>query len=229
MKIPSIKLILAVIMHLKACSANCNSLDFRILGVISSDNQDKGIALIKSKSTGKVTACKVGGKISAKATLSKVENRYVDIVIGQKFYRIRVGSEEIMPITMDESIRAKAVEQNILREDGFEKVGDIIKVSSAFKESLINEKLSSIMDQASTQPFIRDGKLVGFIIGDIEKNSIYEKLGLVDGDIIIDINNKPINDTALAIKTLNELKFTTNAVFTIIRDGREKKISIEVQ
>ena len=52
-------------------------IDFTILGVIASSNEN-GIALIKNKKTGKVTAFKTGNNIDDDTRIKKIkENRYL--------------------------------------------------------------------------------------------------------------------------------------------------------
>ncbi|MBF0441816.1 MAG: PDZ domain-containing protein, partial [Oligoflexales bacterium] len=207
------------------------SLNFIVLGVITSEDKSGGVALVKNKATGKVSAHKVGKYIDKQTLLQKVSRRHVTILVdGTQAYRLEVGAEVPVSISPNSSQGAPSIAgTGVVKEDGFERVGGNVKVTTSYKDSLINDKLSQVLMQAATEPFVKDGKIIGFSLWDIEKNSIFEKMGLINGDVVTHINNQPLNDAGIAIRTLNQLKNTTNAVITYIRGGKEQTLNVEVQ
>ena len=46
------------------------------------------------------------------------------------------------------------------------------------------------MNQAVVRPFFNEGVQDGYIVSNIAPNSLYEKMGLQNGDVIVDINNR---------------------------------------
>ena len=52
--------------------------------------------------------------------------------------------------------------------------------------------LNDIMKQAIVRPFMNKGVQEGFIISNIVPDSLYEKMGIKNGDIIVDVNNKKL-------------------------------------
>ena len=63
---------------------SATEIDFTILGVIASSNESGGIALIKNKKTGKVSAFKVGNNINSTTHIKKIERKTVTFVKNEK-------------------------------------------------------------------------------------------------------------------------------------------------
>jgi general secretion pathway protein C len=92
----------------------------------------------------------------------------------------------------------------------------------------VNENLNdlkSIMNQAVVRPFLNEGVQEGFIISNIAPNSLYEKMGLQNGDIIIDINNNPIQSADNLLQTVNLMQSGGSVTLNVKRNGRIEAIN----
>jgi type II secretory pathway component PulC len=74
-----------------------------------------------------------------------------------------------------------------------------------------------------------NGELQGFQLLEIDAGSIYEKVGLTNGDVVTAINGQALSDVGNTIKMLHSLKDKTNADVTVLRGGREQTMQIVVQ
>lgn len=198
-------------------------IEFIILGVIASDSQHKGIALVKSKKTGKVTAYKVGARLEKRTYLTRVKRKHVEIKINNQPYKLIVGADVPTSIESKKGQRLATTSSG-----GIERSGDTLRVTASYKKHLIEENLSNVLMQAATEPYIENGQVVGFRLWEIDKGSIYEKAGFENGDIITHINGLPLNDAGAAIRTLNRLKKANNAEVTFRRGGVERNLKIEI-
>lgn len=63
-------------------------------------------------------------------------------------------------------------------------------------------------------------KVSGFKILKVEKGSVYEKIGLKDGDVIKRYNDKAITNTDEAMEMYNALKDDPKPVLQIERNGK---------
>lgn len=201
-----------------------SSSNYLILGVIASTENQQGVALIKDTKSGKTFAQKEGQALDNKTKLSKVFRKHVEVVIGESKYLIKVGD-----FTADAISSGASSSSSMSIAQGIEKTEGTVKVSAALKDHLVNEKLSTVLMQAAAVPFYQDGSLSGFTLWDIEKDSIYEKVGFQDGDTVTTINEQKINDVGSTIKLLNSLKNETNANVTYLRNGVETTVKIVVQ
>lgn len=195
-----------------------------VLGVIVASESRSGVALVKDTRSGKTFAIKEGSNLSAKVLLSKINRKSIELLLAGKRYTINVGDDTAQYV---ESSTKNAAYANI--KDQVDKEGDTIRVSSTVKDQLVSNDLSKILMQAAAVPQIINGKLQGFQLWEIEANSVFDVVGLKDGDLITSINGYKITDVGSAIKQLNSLKNAPNASFDYTRNGQSQKLKIVVQ
>lgn len=114
---------------------------------------------------------------------------------------------------------AKAPRAESFSEEGFERKNGSIRVSKGYRDRMIKDELGKILMQASAEPVMVGGNIIGFSIDQIEAGSIYEKSGFQDGDIITEINDIPLNNIGAAIKLLHSLKGASHVAFEYRRGG----------
>ena len=69
---------------------------------------------------------------------------------------------------------------------------------------------------------------LGILITSVTDNSNADKAGLKAGDVIIEYNNTPVNDTRKLQILVADTKVNTSVDVTIIRSGNRKKISVYI-
>lgn len=203
------------------------SMDYLVLGVIASNEKQKGVALVKNKKSGKVAAFKEGESIKKDLIVSKVFRRTVELKWKGEMYSMEVGE------SAPKKFQGRDGESNGLGADlrnvnGIELEGGTLRVDRTIRDSLVNGNLNTVLMQAAAVPHTRAGRLVGFKLLGIEKGSIYDMAGLKDGDIVTHINELPINDAGYAIRALTSLKQASSARFNFLRSNQEKELVIEV-
>ncbi|MBN1471799.1 MAG: PDZ domain-containing protein, partial [Syntrophaceae bacterium] len=85
--------------------------------------------------------------------------------------------------------------------------------------------LNNLMRRAVIRPFIRRGVQEGFIISNIAPGSLYEKMGLQNGDIVVDINNNKIKGADDLLQVVNLMQSGSNIGLNIKRRGKEETIN----
>jgi general secretion pathway protein C len=85
--------------------------------------------------------------------------------------------------------------------------------------------LKTIMTQAVVRPYFEDGEQKGFIVSDIKPDSLYQKLGLHNGDIIIDVNGKPMQTTDDILQMLNIMQTGGSIDLSLKRNGEFETIN----
>ena len=81
------------------------------------------------------------------------------------------------------------------------------------------------MNQALVRPFMNKGVREGYIISNIAPNSIYEKAGLQNGDIIIDVNNSQMRNANDILQVLDSLQSGGSLEMNIKRNGKAETIN----
>ena len=106
------------------------NVDFTILGVIASSNKGEGIALIKNKKTGKVSAFRSGQKIDKKTLIKKIERKTVSFEMNGKSYNMRVGDDNPSEtVTAEKS----SIADNLQNANGIERNGNKLRISKRFE------------------------------------------------------------------------------------------------
>lgn len=91
------------------------------------------------------------------------------------------------------------------------------------------ENLSQLLTQARALPFVEKGKTVGFRISEIVPGSLYEKIGLQNGDVIQKINSQDVDDPGKFFQLYQGLKEERNISIDLVRGGQRQTLSYEIR
>lgn len=100
-------------------------------------------------------------------------------------------------------------------------------ISKTYLNSYINN-LDQIWRNISIIENINDGKIDGFIIKKIAKNSDFIKLGLKEGDIMKSVNNNKLTSYAEALNVFNEINNTKYVNIVILRNNEIMELNYEI-
>jgi len=98
----------------------------------------------------------------------------------------------------------------------------------ALSKSEVNEKLldlKTIMTQAAVRPNFEAGAQEGFIISDIKPDSLYQKLGLQNGDIITEVNGKHMQSADDLLQMINIMQSGGSIALSLKRNGKAETIN----
>jgi general secretion pathway protein C len=85
--------------------------------------------------------------------------------------------------------------------------------------------LKSIMSQAVVRPFFNEGKQQGFVVSNIVPGSLYQKLGLQNGDVIVDVNNKKLEGADDLVQLMNTMQAGGSVTVNLMRNGKNEIIN----
>jgi general secretion pathway protein C len=91
------------------------------------------------------------------------------------------------------------------------------------------ENLSQLLTQARALPYIEQGKTVGFRISEIVPGSIYQKIGLLNGDVIQRVNSQDVDDPGKFFQMYQGLKEEKNITIDLIRNGQRQTLNYEIR
>ncbi len=91
------------------------------------------------------------------------------------------------------------------------------------------ENIHQILTQARALPFQEQGKTVGFRISEIVPGSIYEKIGLQNGDVIQRVNSQDVDDPAKFFQLYQGLKNERSISIDLIRSGQRQTLNYEIR
>jgi len=91
------------------------------------------------------------------------------------------------------------------------------------------ENLSQILTQARALPYLEAGKTVGFRISEIVPGSIYEKIGLVNGDVVQRVNSQDVDDPGKFFQLYQGLKDEKRISIDLLRNGQRQSLNYDVR
>ena len=77
-------------------------------------------------------------------------------------------------------------------------------------------------------PYVRNGRTEGFIFEWIKSGSLFDKVGLKRGDILVSINNMNIKSGEDAFRILQTLRNSPNLKVVVLRGGVRKELNIRI-
>jgi general secretion pathway protein C len=89
------------------------------------------------------------------------------------------------------------------------------------------QDMGSLLRQAQIRPYFKAGVPDGFLVSSIRSGSIYRKMGIIDGDIIQQVNNKPMKTADDMTGLLNVLKSGSDLSLTIQRGGKQETLNYQ--
>jgi len=105
-------------------------------------------------------------------------------------------------------------------------------VSRVIDKRVLNaamDNISQTMTDARMLPNQKNGRVEGFRISEIKSDGIFAKLGLKDGDILLRLNDFPVNSPDSALQSLVALKGQNSITLDLLRDDRPVTYSFDIR
>ena len=80
--------------------------------------------------------------------------------------------------------------------------------------------LNDVITQARAVPVMSGGKSAGFKLFSIRPGSIFQKIGLEDGDIVQRVNDTELTDPSKAVGLLEEVQSVAQVRVNFARSGK---------
>lgn len=91
------------------------------------------------------------------------------------------------------------------------------------------ENLPLLLTQARAVPYFKDGRSIGLRMFAIKTGSLYERVGLKNGDILKTINGNNLGDISQALKLFEQLKQERAINLTLERDKQEREFKYTIR
>lgn len=91
------------------------------------------------------------------------------------------------------------------------------------------ENMNQLFTQIRAVPHFEGGQSIGFRVFAIRQGSLFEKIGLKNGDIIRNINNVELTDPARAMSLFQELRNERSISLEITRNKEPRTISYQLR
>ena len=196
--------------------------DLRLRGIAAS--QGASFAVFENKASGEQNVFGVGEKVFDGPRLVAVDATGAEVLLRGRKKRYEIYQDEEHATAADAS-RGKPVKSD---KTGREAASGVKKVSE--NSYLVDRReientvanLNTVVTQARAVPVISGGKGAGFKLFGIRSGSIFEKIGLVDGDIVQRVNDTELTDPSKAVGLLEEIQSMDQIRVNFTRDGKQR-------
>lgn len=88
--------------------------------------------------------------------------------------------------------------------------------------------MSQLLTQVRALPVIENGTSNGFRLSEIQPGSLFEQIGLQDGDVLTAVSGQQLNDPARALQLLSTLQTRSAVTLNVLRNGAPVQFSYTI-
>ena len=208
--------------------ARKTTLPLNLVGTVVLKNELKSIAAIEDKSQNMIFPVRIDDTIDEKIKITKIEHLKVYFINKSTGNLEYVEIIEEFPGLNPQTLRPVTSVKKPGKGDGIVQVSDTqFEIPRATVEKAISN-LSEVLQQARAIPNFENGVPDGYKLLQIQPGSIYQQLGLQDGDVLVGLNGEPVNDPGKAFQLFNELKTASHIELSVKRNGVRKNMSMDI-
>ncbi len=200
--------------------------DYELLGTVAGP-PSSSMAIIKNRTSSVVGVFGVGDWVTENV-VRVVDIRRQQVTLDQN------GQEKVLTMAGYEAVKMASADRwkrgaGTTIADGIKKLGE---GDFAIDQSVINEaftNMGSLMRGARIVPELERGQIVGFKVLKIKKKSLYDQIGLKDGDVIHRLNSVEIRGPEDALRLFTEMRTAKNISIDISRGGQRQTLNYTVR
>jgi general secretion pathway protein C len=174
-----------------------------------------GFAIIEEKGTRKQRLVKAGDVIAG-AKVVRIKRNAVDLLVENQERTLKMAETKEAPILPPPAAVAAASPVP---------TGPLVLSRNEVAAGL--QDMGSMLRQAQVRPYFNAGNPDGFIISSIQAGSLYQKMGIIDGDIIQGVNNRAIRTADDMMELLNLIKSGSGMALSIKRRGNSETLNYQ--
>jgi len=183
-------------------------LNLNLLGTVFGEGKND-FAVIEEKDKKKQGLFRVGDTVASAEVIK--------ILRGTVVLRVN-GKDEVLTMKKDEPGEGQVSSVSAQRSGGSITVDKTV-VDDAFKN------MNQLLTQVRIRPYFSSGKPDGFMVSNIKKESIFQKMGLRSGDVIRGVNDRPITSADDMLELYRGLQSGSEINLNIKRRGREETLT----
>jgi general secretion pathway protein C len=200
-----------------------NQSDYTLLGTVQGSFRES-FALIRKVSSKEELVFRLGDNVYNAGSLVTVKKEYVEILNGTVKTKIMTPTASAAETAPPPSVPSAPAGDTLASQTG--------SGSYVIDQRLLNAALDNIgqaMTDARLLPSIKDGKVEGFKATEIKPKGIFGTIGLKNGDILLRMNDFPIDSPEKAIQSFASLKGQSRIRLDLIRDGQPVTFNYDIR
>ena len=190
------------------------SLVLEVKGTVAGDGKD-GFAVIEERGKNKQLLYKVGNVVAG-AKLIRIMRHAVVFQVGDKERTLKISQTTEGPLLASRPASPPPVATGTARSGAI--VINRDEVTASLKD------MGTMLSQAQIRPYYSEGVPDGFMISGIKPGSIYEKIGLVEGDIVQGTDDRKLTTADDLTALYNSMKSGSSMTLKIKRRGQQESL-----
>lgn len=165
--------------------------------------------------------------LMGEATIVRIEQKKV-------YIRRNDGALEYLDMEGNREVPERGA-GSLAKTDGEEENGVTKSGDNKFvvERSLVDQALSNpeaLASQVRVVPHkTPDGEIDGYRLSGVRKGSLFEKLGIKNGDVVHAVNGKELTSTSAALDAYNSLQSSSSFSFDVTRRGKRQTMDYEIR
>lgn len=207
----------------KAPAPAFNQADFVLLGTVQGSFRES-FALIQKLSSKEERVFRMGDTVYNVGPLMSVKKEYVEILAGKVRAKIMTPSASATAASAPAPVGGAPTANTLAAQTG---AGNYIIDQRALNASLDN--IGQAMTDARLLPSMKDGKVEGFRASEVKPQGIFGTIGIKNGDVLLRMNDFPIDSPEKAIQSFATLKGQSRIRLDLIRDGQPVTFNYDIR
>ncbi len=199
-------------------TASALTMDSFTLKAVYAESDGNGFILLVNKKTNKDALVSRG---------ETYEGYLLNKVLSKKAVFEKGGKEYILELKEDKIKEVRTVTDQVAQDSFPDAVQQIDRVARD-EVKKYRKNLNLIQKEIRLTPVNDDGKINGFQITYVKKDSIFEKLGVQKGDILKKANGVELTSAKDALNLYKQIDKIKVFKMTLIRNGVEKELEYEI-
>jgi general secretion pathway protein C len=206
------------------------TLNLELLGTIITGIPEENFAVISKKGGKTQKLYGVTDTVGPNATIIRINRFAVYIDVNGNIETLSLDMEKGFPSTAKPSLTSK---RKTARPSIGDKVREINPGQMVMDRNFLQNQMkdmSSLLTQVRAVPNKnKDGSIDGFKLFQIQKGSIFEKIGLKNMDVLKRVNGQNLNSAEKGLELFSAFKSEARFELDIVRNNDEKTIIVEIQ
>jgi general secretion pathway protein C len=166
--------------------------------------------------------------LEEKGANKQILRRLGDMVGQARLIKITRNTAVLTSAGREITLKIKETPDGSLFSRSASEAGSVTPGSLVLSRREVTEKLGdlkTVLSQAIVRPYFSGSNQEGFIISDIKPDSLYSKLGLQNGDIIMDVNYKRMQSADDVLQLVNLMQSGTPISVNLKRNGKTETLN----
>ena len=201
-------------------AATTSQSDLLLLGTAVGSFRET-FALVQKLSTKEERVFRLGDKVFDIGSLAAVQKEYAEIDAGGR--RIKI---------MTPTGVASETEKQPAQKPPAGLAAPVGSGSYVIDQRALNASLDNIgqsMTDARLLPSVKEGKVEGFKVSEVKPGGIFDTVGIKNSDILLKINDFPIDSPEKAIQSFVSLKGQNRIKLDLLRDGQPATFNYDIR